>query len=139
MNRVQVVISAQISDLVLNRVYLQAARDAGVQVIMDAGGTEGELPGVKHVLVKLDEKGSALFTEGEEAIRQPIIAAAEVIDTTGASDTSTAAFVVALVEGKSKEECMRFFAAAASLCVQVKGAIPSMPERKTALDALQSL
>ncbi|KAF9601617.1 hypothetical protein IFM89_020911, partial [Coptis chinensis] len=30
-------------------------------------------------------------------------------------------------------------AAAASLCVQVKGAIPSMPERKTVLDALQSL
>ncbi|KAF9601891.1 hypothetical protein IFM89_023955 [Coptis chinensis] len=30
-------------------------------------------------------------------------------------------------------------AAAASLCVQVKGAIPSMPKRKTVLDALQSL
>lgn len=30
-------------------------------------------------------------------------------------------------------------AAAASLCVQVKGAIPSMPDRKSVLDLLGSL
>jgi sugar/nucleoside kinase (ribokinase family) len=39
---------------------------------------------------------------------EPIITATEVIDTTGAGDTFTSAFAVALVEGKAKEECMRF-------------------------------
>ncbi|XP_043702448.1 ribokinase [Telopea speciosissima] len=95
--------------------------------------------GVKQVLVKLGEKGSALFVEGEEPIRQPMISASRVLDTTGAGDTFTAAFAVAFVEGRSKKECMRFAAAAASLCVQVKGAIPSMPSRKVVLELLQSL
>ncbi|KAI8552383.1 hypothetical protein RHMOL_Rhmol06G0262400 [Rhododendron molle] len=95
--------------------------------------------GVKQVLVKLGAKGSALFIEGEEPIKQPIISAPRVLDTTGAGDTFTAAFAVALVEGKSKTECLRFAAAAASLCVQVMGAIPSMPDRKSVLNLLQSL
>lgn len=64
--------------------------------------------GVKQVLVKLGTKGSALFVEGEEPIKQPAISAARVIDTTGAGDTFTAAFAVALVEGKSKKECLEF-------------------------------
>ncbi|OWM81010.1 ribokinase [Punica granatum] len=95
--------------------------------------------GVKQVLVKLGAKGSALFVEGEEPIKQPIISAPKVVDTTGAGDTFTAAFAVALVEGKSKGECLRFAAAAASLCVQVKGAIPSMPSRESVTGLLQSL
>ncbi|KAH7512750.1 hypothetical protein FEM48_Zijuj12G0123500 [Ziziphus jujuba var. spinosa] len=95
--------------------------------------------GVKQILVKLGAKGSALFVEGEEPIKQPIISVEKVLDTTGAGDTFTASFAVALVEGKSRKECLRFAAAAASLCVQVKGAIPSMPDRKSVLNVLQSL
>ncbi|CAN8304931.1 unnamed protein product [Cochlearia groenlandica] len=94
--------------------------------------------GVKKVLVKLGSKGSALFIEGEKPIQQSIIPAAQVVDTTGAGDTFTAAFAVAMVEGKSYEECLRFAAAAASLCVQVKGAIPSMPDRTSVSKLLQS-
>ncbi|WJX72598.1 ribokinase [Trifolium repens] len=69
--------------------------------------------GVKQVLVKLGSKGSALFIE-EEPIQQPAIFAKIVIDMTGAGDTFTAAFAVALVEGKSKKECLRF----ASMCAE---------------------
>ncbi|GER53951.1 pfkB-like carbohydrate kinase family protein [Striga asiatica] len=94
--------------------------------------------GVKQVLVKLGAKGSALFTQGKEALKQPIISAPKIIDTTGAGDTFTAAFAVALVEGKSKTECLQFAAAAASLCIQVKGAIPSMPDRDSVLNLLHS-
>ncbi|ESQ35086.1 hypothetical protein EUTSA_v10007918mg [Eutrema salsugineum] len=94
--------------------------------------------GVKQVLVKLGSKGSALFIEGEKPIQQSIIPAAQVVDTTGAGDTFTAAFAVAMVESKSREECLRFAAAAASLCVQVKGAIPSMPNRTSVVKLLQS-
>ncbi|KAI3782960.1 hypothetical protein L2E82_13021 [Cichorium intybus] len=93
--------------------------------------------GVKEVLVKLGGRGSALFTEGKEPIIQSIIEAKKVIDTTGVGDTFTAAYVVAFVEGKSKVECLKF--AAASLCVQVKGVIPTMPRKKAVLDLLQSI
>ncbi|KAA8526727.1 hypothetical protein F0562_009044 [Nyssa sinensis] len=56
--------------------------------------------GVKQVLVKLGAKGSALFIEGEEPIKQPIISAARVLDTTGAGDTFTAGFCCGTCRGK---------------------------------------
>ncbi|KAJ9671315.1 hypothetical protein PVL29_025149 [Vitis rotundifolia] len=173
-----VLLQREIPDFV-NIQVAKAARDAGVPVILDAGGMDVPIPvellnvvdilspneselarltgmptesfeqicqavakchemGVKEVLVKLGAKGSALFVKGEEPIRQPIISTAKVLDTTGAGDTFTAAFAVAFVEGRSKKECLRFAAAAASLCVQVKGAIPSMPDRQSVLDLLQT-
>ncbi|CAI9757104.1 unnamed protein product [Fraxinus pennsylvanica] len=89
--------------------------------------------GVKQVLVKLGAKGSILFTEGEEPIRQPVISAPKVIDTTGAGDTFTASFAVALVEGNSIKECLRFAAAAASLCVQFVLHINKRPSLKLLL------
>lgn len=58
--------------------------------------------------MKLGGRGSALFTEGKEPIKQSIIEAKKVIDTTGAGDTFTAAYAVAFVEGKTKVECLRF-------------------------------
>lgn len=58
--------------------------------------------------MKLGAKGSALFIKGEEPIKQPIISASKVLDTTGAGDTFTAAFAIALVEGKSQKDCMKF-------------------------------
>ncbi|XP_024028251.1 uncharacterized protein LOC21403639 [Morus notabilis] len=144
---------------VQGHVLSTAAKSAGVPVILDAGGVDAPISqelmgnimvllllyirlyghGVKQVLVKLGARGSALFVEGEEPIKQPVIAAEKVLDTTGAGDTFTASFAVALVEGKSKKECLKFAAAAASLCVQVKGAIPSMPDRKSVMNLLQSL
>ncbi|QCE10990.1 uncharacterized protein LOC114185166 [Vigna unguiculata] len=171
-----VLLQREIPDYV-NVQVAQAARNAGVPVVLDAGGMDGPLPpqllnfvdilspnetelarisgmptesfeqiaqaalkchelGVKQVLVKLGHKGSALFVEGEKPIQQPAILAKTVVDTTGAGDTFTAAFAVALVEGKSRKESLRFAAAAACLCVQVKGASPSMPDRKSVLDLL---
>lgn len=58
--------------------------------------------------MKLGAKGSAFFVEGEDPIHQPIIPASKVLDTTGAGDTFTAAFAVALVEDKSRRECLKF-------------------------------
>ena len=60
------------------------------------------------MLVKLGSNGSALFVQGKEPIKQPAIKAPRVIDTTGAGDTFTGAFAVALVEGKTLEECLKF-------------------------------
>ncbi|WVZ00676.1 hypothetical protein V8G54_026745 [Vigna mungo] len=193
-----VLLQREIPDFV-NAQVAQAARNAGVPVVLDAGGMDGPLApellnfvdilspnetelgrltgmptesfeeiaraalkchqlvssswhfrirlkwfcviwylnaGAKKVLAKLGHKGSALFVEGENPIQQPAILSKTVIDTTGAGDTFTSAFAVALVEGKSYRECLRFAAAAACLCVQVKGASPSMPDRISVMDLL---
>ena len=68
------------------------------------GFIDMKFQGDNLVLVKLGHKRSALFVEGEKTIQQPAILAKTVVDTTGAGDTFTAAFAVALVEGKSKKE-----------------------------------
>ena len=65
--------------------------------------------------MKLGPKGSALSVEGEEPIKPPLISAPKVLDTTGARHTFTAAFVVALVEGKSRNECLKFTGILATL------------------------
>ncbi|KAM0063193.1 putative carbohydrate kinase PfkB, ribokinase [Helianthus debilis subsp. tardiflorus] len=49
--------------------------------------------------------------------------AEKVVNTTGAGDTVTTFYPVAFVGGKPKVECLRFAVAAASLCVQMKGAM----------------
>jgi ribokinase len=51
-----------------------------------------------------------------------------------AGDCFTAAFAVALLEGRPHREAMLFASAAAALCIQVAGAMPSMPSRQ-AVDA----
>ncbi|RVW81960.1 hypothetical protein CK203_033256 [Vitis vinifera] len=123
--------------------YLQAARDAGVPVILDAGGMDAPIPvellNVVDILSPNESELARLTrmpTESFEQISQAVAKCHEMgknqLDnqsyllqkfsiTTGAGDTFTAAFAVAFVEGRSKKECLRFAAAAASLCVQVKG------------------
>ena len=53
----------------------------------------------------------------------------QVVDTTGAGDCFTAAFGVALMEGMPAAEALRFASAAACVCVQRMGAMPSLPTR----------
>ena len=53
-----------------------------------------------------------------------------MVDTTGAGDCFTAAFGVGLMEGMPAAEALRFASAAACLCVQKMGAMPSLPARR---------
>ena len=84
--------------------------------------------GVGTVLVKLGGRGSLLVPRAGEPIRQGIVPV-PVVDTTGAGDCFTAAYTVALLEGQPEAERLRFATAAAALCVQRLGAMPSMPTR----------
>lgn len=72
---------------------------------------------------------------GLDIVRQPILPAPAVVDTTGAGDCFTGAFAVALVEGRPPQESLRFASAAASLCVRSMGAMSSLPARG-AIEAL---
>jgi ribokinase len=82
------------------------------------------------MLVLPDEKAPVL--------REPALPVKEVVDTTGAGDCCRGAFTVALMEGAaapggsleaSYAPAMKFAAAAAALCIQKHGAMPSMPLR----------
>jgi ribokinase len=82
--------------------------------------------GVGTVLVKLGARGSLLVPTSGEPIRQGIFPV-PVVDTTGAGDCFTAAYTVAMLAGRPEAARLRFASAAAALCVQRLGAMPSMP------------
>ena len=83
--------------------------------------------GVDRVLIKLGERGSAMVSKDGGVVKQSAVPVASVVDTTGAGDCFTAAFAVAHVRGRSVEAALAFASAAASLCIQKKGAMTSLP------------
>lgn len=80
------------------------------------------------VAVTLGGQGSVLYRAGQEIARAPAFTV-ETVDTTGAGDTFCGALLVALVEGQSEVEALRFASAAAALAVTKAGAQPSLPYR----------
>ena len=74
-------------------------------------------------------KGATLWVEGQESARAsppPV----DAIDTVGAGDTFTAALTVALAEGRSHDDALRFACAAGALATTIAGAQPSLPFRR---------
>lgn len=77
------------------------------------------------------------ITEGEKGVRyfdgsvEKVIPSFPVkaVDTTGAGDTFNGAFAVAVAEGKSYEECLKFANKAAAISVTKFGAQGGMPTR----------
>lgn len=60
----------------------------------------------------------------------------DVVDTTGAGDTFTAALVLALVEGQAHAAALNFACAAAAVSTTTRGAQPSLPGRESVLSYL---
>lgn len=81
--------------------------------------------GVKNVIVTLGCEG-ALYVNDTECKRIPGIRV-KPVDTTGAGDTFSASFCVALAEGKSAEEAIKAANVAAGLAVTKYGVIESIP------------
>eukprot|EP00897_Mesotaenium_endlicherianum_P010351 jgi/Mesen1/9344/ME000061S08790 len=93
--------------------------------------------GVGQVLVKLGEQGCMLVTREGPPLVQACVRAPHVVDTTGAGDTFTAAYAMAIIQGSTLSQALLFASAAASLCVRAKGAMPSMPTREAVHELLQ--
>lgn len=72
--------------------------------------------------------GAVLTKDGQDLARTkpPRV---EVVDTTAAGDTFTAALTVALVEGQSPEDALLFACAAGAAAATKRGAQPSLPTR----------
>lgn len=88
-----------------------------------------------YVAITLGSRGAELFLDGEQVASQappPV----RPVDTTGAGDTFTAALCVAIVEGMSPDDALRFACTAGALATTVSGAQPSLPSRKDVEEAL---
>ena len=83
--------------------------------------------GVPAVVVKLGESGAYYATSGESGQVPPH--RVEAVDTVAAGDAFGAALAVALSEGRSLVEAVRFGAAAGALAVTRPGAQEAMPSR----------
>lgn len=81
--------------------------------------------GVGKVIITLGGEGALLVTK-EHSEHFPA-GKAKVVDTTAAGDSFTAAFAVALGEGKSYEEAIRFGNRVSGIVVTKKGAQTSIP------------
>lgn len=98
---------------------LQKAKEAGALLL-------GK--GVKAVVSTLGEEGAILATR--EKIRHFYGIPVKPLDTTGAGDSFIAALVTALIQGKDREEAVRYANYAASLSVTKLGAQASLPRKE---------
>jgi ribokinase len=80
-------------------------------------------------LLITEGKNGVRYYDGENEVLVPAYVV-EAVDTTGAGDTFNAAFAVAVAEGKSIKESIRFANRAASLSVTKFGAQGGMPTRE---------
>ena len=99
-----------------------------------SAGAQGQAQKL-HVLLTLGSRGALLLLPDGQFLQQAALPVPRVVDTTGAGDCFRGAFTAAYLERKPWAECLRFASAAAALCIQTKGAMPSMPMRAD-IDAL---
>jgi ribokinase len=81
-------------------------------------------------------KGVATLQRGGEVLAEVSPPAVNVVDTTGAGDTFTAALTLALVEGQTPAEALGFACAAGAVATMTMGAQPSLPSRGSVLKYL---
>lgn len=121
---------SKVSILVLNEI--EAGFLAGMEVHneSDAENAAQKLisRGVEKVIITLGSQGAFVMTR-DEKVRVPAFEV-DAVDTTAAGDTFCGTYAVAMVEGKSHEQCLRFASAAAAISVTRMGAQPSTPLRK---------
>ena len=104
--------------------------DTEEQIVLAAKALQAK--GCKNVGVTLGSEGSILLTADGQFLKEGClpIPGGKVVDTTGAGDSYRAAFAVAILEGRSPQDCMRFAAATGAITVSRHGAIPSLPTRR---------
>lgn len=84
--------------------------------------------GIKNVVMTLGSKGA--YIRNAEMSEKIFSEKVDAVDTTGAGDTFTGAFCVALAEGKSVRDAVCFGNAAAGISVTKYGVVESIPTRE---------
>jgi ribokinase len=86
--------------------------------------------GARNVITTLGRDGAMILTDTLD-VRVPAVEV-EVVDTTGAGDAFNSGFAVALAEGHSVVEAVRFGVACGGLACTRLGVVPSLPKRTEA-------
>ena len=118
---------AQLDYLILNESEATLLTEIAVSDVSSARQAAQALRqmGCGTVIVTLGEKGALLsHADGEKHVSG---FAVDVVDTTAAGDAFVGAFAVAVTEGKSLAEAVRFANAVGALTVTKLGAQPSLP------------
>ncbi|MEK5389990.1 ribokinase [Margalitia sp. FSL K6-0131] len=104
---------------ILTKQEIQTKEDVirSAKILMDKGA--------KQIIVTMGKKG-AYFIRKNVHTHIPAYSV-PTVDSTGAGDSFTAAFTFALAQGKEEVAAAQFASKVASMVVQRKGAIPSMP------------
>lgn len=93
--------------------------------------------GAKQVVITLGKTG-ALYSDGTECFLQAP-AAVKAVDTTGAGDAFNGGLCVALAQGLSPRDAMRFATCVSGVTVTRPGAADAMPTRQEILALLDTL
>ncbi len=93
--------------------------------------------GAKTVIMTRGSRGASLIT-GNEIVHFPAVPI-DPVDTTAAGDAFVGSFAVALAEGRSISEAVRYGNAAGALSSTKSGAQPSMPGREDLNKMLQTM
>lgn len=111
-----------------NETETEALTGIEVRTIEDAQRAAAALVkrGVGAAVITLGERG-ALYHDRATTAHIPVFDAGPVVETTGAGDAFNGGFAVALAEGRSVIEAVRFGCATASISVTRPGTAPSMP------------
>lgn len=89
--------------------------------------------GVRTIVVTQGEKGALILTGGDP-VQIPSVPV-DVVDTTGAGDAFNSGLAIALAEGKSLVDAVRFGVCTGALACTKLGVIPALPKR----DAVEEL
>ncbi len=122
----------QISVLVLNESEASLLSGQAVESIEDAQRVATVLHerGIPTVVITLGSRGALLVTDDKQGSVRSISCAApkvQVVDTTAAGDCFVGALTVALTEGQSAEDALRFAVLASALKVTKFGAQSGLP------------
>ncbi len=88
--------------------------------------------GVKQVVMTLGEKGALLFNASTQK-HFPALKV-QAVDTTGAGDCFNAGLAVAVAQGDSIEDAIRFAIISGAMAVTKEAVIPSLPHREEVLE-----
>jgi ribokinase len=121
---------------------LAVGRQAGVRTILNPAPAPPDpiaptadylTPNETEAPAVTNAKGTLVLTLGEQGARIDDVTvpafAAKAVDTTGAGDAFCAAFAVALAEGASDLEAVRWGCAAGAHMVEHEGVVPGLPTR----------